>query len=160
MAWNHGNPFEEMERLHEEMEQLFNRLHGSEHYGRKELEHKQGKGRELQTTNFRIPLSNIYETENSVIAAFEMPGVDKKDIELNITDTHIEVKVEKTTENEDKHKGIHRYESKSSQFYRALPLPVKADSEKASAEYKDGILRIEVPKVKKIEDKKKRILIK
>lgn len=172
------DPFDEVSRLHEDMERHFNSFYGRE--GHKQLPLKQGgEGKELaDLRRFRTPLSNIYETENSVIATFELPGVEKNEIELNVTDTHIEVKVERSqkskiygkldtpsesptkAEKEEKHKGVYRYESRSSQFYRALPLPAEVQSEKANAECKNGVLRVEIPKVKKVEEKKKKIAIK
>lgn len=107
--------------------------------------------------SIRQPKSDIYETENSVIAAFELPGVDKKDIELNITDDLMEVKVIKKQEKkaEDKEKGVYSYKACSRQFYKSVKLPTSVDSAKAKAEYRDGLLRIEIPKAKTV---KKRLI--
>jgi len=157
MFWD---PFDEISRLHDEMNRIFNSFYGTKRHGN-ELVYKQDSKKELaKEEHFRTPVSNIYETENSVIANLELPGVDKKNIDLNVTDMHIEVKVDAKTEKEEKHKGIYRYESRSSQFYRAIPLPVEVDAEKTNAEYKDGVLRVEIPKLKTVDHKKKRIDIK
>ena len=152
MVWG---PFEEIRRMHEEMDKLFSRRLGSSGL----LPY--GKGKELtRYQNFRMPVADIKETENSVIAAVEIPGADKKDIELNVTDKAIEIKAEKKAEKEVKEKGRYSYEAKSHKFYRILPLPVTVKADKAEATYKDGVLRVEIPKIKKLEAKKKKIEIK
>ncbi|MBN1155974.1 Hsp20/alpha crystallin family protein [Candidatus Woesearchaeota archaeon] len=121
------------------------------------------KGKELQQWNaFRSPVCDMYETENAVIAKFELPGVDKADIDLNVTDDFVEVKVRHKAEQkqEDKKKGFYRYESRSQQFFRRVPLPANVKADKAEAEFKNGILKIELPKMKQLGEKKKKILIK
>ena len=104
----------------------------------------------------RLPVANIYETESAVIAAFELPGAKKEDIELNITEGRIEVKVERKLEKKAEEKDGCSYEMRSRSFYGALPLPSDVAAEQANAAYKDGILRVEIPKAKK-QDSKKRI---
>lgn len=151
MIWD---PFEDLARMHEEMDRLFNRSFGT----RPLL--GSPKGKELSKyQGLRTPVSDVKETDKSVIATFELPGADKKEIELNVTHRAIEVKVQKKTENEVKKKGFYSYESASKQYYRAIPLPTEVHAEKAEASYKDGLLRIEIPKAKQIPSKK-RILIK
>lgn len=107
----------------------------------------------------RIPVADMTETESSVIATFELPGVEKEDIELNVAEDRIEVKVEKKAEKEVKGKENYSYEMRSRSFYGALPLPAEVAAENADASYSNGILRIEIPKAKK-QEAKKRIEIK
>ena len=152
MIWD---PFEDIRRMHEEMDKLFGRVFESSRL----LPH--GKEKELaKYQDFRMPVADVRETENSVIAALEIPGVDKKEIELNVTDNAVEVKVERISEKEVKGKGKYSYEAKSHQFYRRLPLPATVKADEAEATYKDGVLRVGIPKVKKLEAKKKKIEIK
>ncbi|MDD5086941.1 MAG: Hsp20/alpha crystallin family protein [Candidatus Nanoarchaeia archaeon] len=143
--------FDEMRAMQEEMDRLFGRVFRT----RPMLE----QSRDIKTADhFRSPIADIKETDNSVIARFELPGADKKDIELNVTDDYIEVKSEKRSEKKQEKMGYHSYESMSKQFYRRVPLPsnvVKADAAKAN--YKDGVLKIEIPKQKAIEKKKIKI---
>jgi HSP20 family protein len=152
MVWD---PFEEIRRMHEEMDRIFSRAFGST----KLLPHASGK--ELKKyEGFRMPLADIRETKNSVIAILEIPGVNKKDIDLNVTENAVEVKVQSKAEKEVKGKGSYSYEARSHQFYRALPLPAEVKADEAEATYKDGVLRVEMPKVKKLEAKKKKIEVK
>lgn len=113
----------------------------------------------IMKKGFRTPLSDIRETETKVIATFELPGADKGEIDLNVTEDTIEIKVSKKAEKEVKDKNKYSYEARSSQFYRALPLPTTVKAHQAKATYKNGILNIEIPK-EKVEKKKKKITIK
>ena len=106
----------------------------------------------------RTPRCDMCETEKSVITTFELPGVDKKDIELNIHSDAIEVKVERKVEKEVKGKESYSYFSSNDSFYRSVPLPKSVDPSKATAEFKNGVLKIEVPKSK--EQRTKRLEIK
>jgi HSP20 family protein len=134
---------------------MFNRL------PRRPFPMLQGKGNEpAPYGEFRTPLTTLKQTDKSVSASFELPGVDRKDIELNVTDDAIEVKVQKKAERETKKKGFYSYESHSQHFYRRLPLPTGVDARKAQAEYKNGLLKVDVPKTKKLIESKKRIEIK
>lgn len=103
----------------------------------------------------RLPVSHVYQTESSVIASFELPGVSKEEIELNLIEDRIQVKVERKLEKKAEDEGNYSYEMRKHSFYGALPLPSEVIAENAEASYKDGILRVEIPKAKKRERKKK-----
>lgn len=148
--------FDEMRHIQKEMDNLFGSLFRSV----KLLPSKEGKEETAITKNdFRMPVAEVYETENSVIAAIELPGVAKEDVELNVTEHEIEIKAQKRVEQEQKRKGFYSYESSSRQFYRKMPLPAQVKPQTTNAQYKDGMLRIEVAKEQKA-DKKKKIDIK
>lgn len=152
MVWE---PFEELRRLHEEMDRIFGSM-----VGRRRLI-PFGEKKDIERyEDFRMPVTDVKETESSILAYFELPGADKKDIDVNVTDKAVEVKVERKGEKELKEKGLYRYEAFSSKYYKAIPLPAEVQSDKAQAVYKDGILKLEIPKLKKIEEKKKKIEIK
>lgn len=106
------------------------------------------KRQELEPLS-RIPISDLVETESSVIATFELPGVEKEDIQLNVTEDSIVVKVEKNIEKEADEKEGYSYEIRSHSFYSALPLPAEVDADNSNASYKNGILKVEIPKAKK-----------
>ena len=153
MFWD---PFEEMSKMHEEMDRLFGRMLGSNQAA---IEHK-GKGSRLVPSGkHRTPVCELCEKDNKLVAKFEIPGIDRKDIELNITDTHIEVSAEKKEEKESKSKDSYQYTRSSTSFYRAVPLPYEVQTKSADAEYKNGVLTVEIPKAKQLEHKKSRIQI-
>ncbi len=153
--------WDEMRRIQNNMDILFSNffstepLIGSEFF----LEDESGKRKDLVSSNYRAPISDLYETDKEVVAELDMPGVDKKDIKVNVTKDSIEIKAEKKKEvkEEDKKKGMFRHERSFAGFYRSFALPNNVDADKANAEYKDGVLKITVPKLK-IEEKKKKLL--
>ena len=104
---------------------------------------------EYDVANYRMPLTDLWEIDDEVITTIELPGVDKQDIDLKIENNRITVKVEKKTENKEKKKGAYRFERSYQGFYRKIELPVDVDSDKAKATYKNGILEIRIPKLKK-----------
>ena len=106
---------------------------------------------------FSRPRVDFYEEDGSFIAKIDMPGVNKEDIELNVNEREIEVKVEKDDEAEykDEKRGYHRIERKSFGFYRNIPLPEEIDTEKTTARYDKGVLEIRAPKINGDNSKKK-----
>jgi HSP20 family protein len=142
------DPFEGIESQHKEIN------------GRHSRQALQTKGSTELAKYGQIPIARCEETEDSVVASFELPGADKKDIDLNVTNNYIELKVGKKQEKETKKKGFYSYQISSQHFYRRIPLPAEVDSTKAQAEYKNGVLRVELPKTKRIVVSKKRIVIK
>lgn len=148
------DPIEDLRRMHEEMDRLFGRV-----FSRPLLSIK---GKELKPyKEARVPVSDIKETEKSIIANIELPGIPKENVELNVTEDSIEVKARKKAEKEIKKKGMYSYQSSASQFYRKIPLPAEVKPDQAEAVFKDGLLKVEIPKVKQIEHKKsKRVIIK
>ncbi len=112
------------------------------------------KGNELATREQSLFRANVdlYETDKEIVAEFDLPGVDKKDIQLEIGDDSLEVKVEKKHEREEKKKDSYITERSFSGYYRCLPLPKYAKGEGVKAEYKSGVLKVTIPTG---EDKKK-----
>jgi HSP20 family protein len=105
---------------------------------------------------FRNPITDLEENDHEIILRFEIPGVDKKDIELNINEKNVELKVEKKEENKTEKKGILKEEKSYKKFYKSFSLPSEIIVDKTRAKYKDGILELIMPKK---ETKKKKIEI-
>jgi len=133
--------FDEMRRLQRELDRSFSNFWDSESY--RALPDYAGKKGDMF---LRSPLTDIEETDKEVIVKFEIPGVDKKDIQLNVTEDKIEVRVEKKQEARIEKKGFYREERNYRGFYRAMTLPSNVIPEKAKAKYKDGILEVIMPK--------------
>lgn len=153
--------WDEMRRMQENMDSLFSNFFSTEPLIGNEflLEDGSGKKGDLVSSNYRAPISDLYETDKEVVAEIDMPGVDKKDIKVNVTKDAIEIKAEKKKEmkQDDKKKGMFRLERSFAGFYRSFALPNNVDADKANAEYKDGVLKITVPKLQ-VEEKKKKLL--
>lgn len=97
-----------------------------------------------------FPRLDVVETEEGCTIWAELPGLEKKDLDLSITANVLTLKGEKKPnpqKNEDKTR-LYRDEIWSGKFQRALSLPESVDPDKVSAEFRDGILRITVAKKK------------
>ena len=92
------------------------------------------------------PRVDIQETEKAYIVKADLPGVDPKDVEVDVHDGILTVRGEKKEEKEEKHKNYHRSERFIGQFYRSLPLPAGADENNVQATSHKGVLTISIPK--------------
>lgn len=98
------------------------------------------------TIGGKRPFIDIVETEKEIVATAEMPGLDKKDIDINITDDRLEISAETKREEEKKEKDYIYRERRSGNYYRSISLPASIDSSNAKASYNNGILEIKMPK--------------
>lgn len=94
----------------------------------------------------RTPATNMYETESKIIITAELPGVQKNNIEIKTNKDSIELNVEDETKTETKDEDTYYVERSNKSFYRKYPLPTYANTEKANATFKNGLLKIEIEK--------------
>ncbi len=135
------DPFREILSIREELDRLFNALTTS---GRTTRE-----GRET----LWLPAVDVEETDDAVIIRAEVPGMEKDDIKVTITDDTVILSGERREEREEKERNYHHREIYYGKFYRAVRIPVDVDREKARASYKQGILEIVLPKSEKVKPK-------
>ena len=107
------------------------------------------------------PAFDISETEKEYVITGEIPGIDVKKLDVTLLDSILTVKGEKKQEKEEKDEDYHRVERHYGSFERSFRIPEKVKADKLEATYKDGILKIFLPKseaseVKKIEVKEKK----
>lgn len=101
-----------------------------------------------------VPVFDISENEKEYSVVAELPGIDEKDIEVTMLDGVLTIKGEKKQEQEEKDETYHRVERRYGSFHRSFRLPEKVEAEKIDATFKDGILRLTMPKSQKREVKK------
>ena len=94
----------------------------------------------------QYPTVDIYDNDENIIITAELPGIDKKDIVIDVKDGVLTLKGERSFDNEIKEEKYYCRERTFGKFERIFKLPSDVDSEKISADYKDGILKIDVPK--------------
>lgn len=92
------------------------------------------------------PAIDIYEDGDSVIAEAALPGIDPKDVEVSVENDILTIQGQTKSEKEEKNKDYYRKEVRSGSFHRSVQLPYAVDGDKANAEYRDGILKISVPR--------------
>jgi len=106
-----------------------------------------------------VPAFDISEAEKEYVITGEVPGMDVEDLDVTLLDSILTVKGEKKQEKEEKDENYRRLERRYGSFERSFRIPEKVKADELEATYKDGILRLtlpkaEVDKVKKIEVKK------
>jgi HSP20 family protein len=139
-------PFREFERMRRDMDRFWDSfLEGG-------LRRRTGEGGEWS------PSLDVTETKNELVVKAEVPGMDPKDIDISLSDGVLTIKGEKKREKEEKEADYHLVERSYGSFARLVQLPKGVESDKISASYKNGILRITLPKSE--EAKKKEIKIK
>jgi len=100
----------------------------------------------------RAPTLDIYEEKDDVVVKAELPGLTKDDIEISVTNSTLTLKGEKKREEEVKEKDFYRCEREYGSFLRTIDLPaVKAEG--ATATFKDGVLKIRLPKAEEAKRK-------
>lgn len=92
------------------------------------------------------PAVDIYEEADNIVVKAEIPGVDREGIHVDVKDRVLTIKGERTMDNEVKEDSYYRREQTYGQFQRAFTLPIDVDPEAIKAEYKDGVLKVLVPK--------------
>ena len=92
------------------------------------------------------PAVDIYDSEDKIVLKVELPGVDKKDISIDVKDRVLTLKGERSSDNEVKEESYYRRERAFGKFERAFNLAADVDPEKINADYKDGVLKIDIPK--------------
>jgi len=92
------------------------------------------------------PPVDIYEHEGNIVLKAEIPGIDPKDVELRVENNVLTVKGHRKLEEEVKRDNYHRIERAYGIFTRSFTLPTTVDAEKIKADYKDGLLKVVLPK--------------
>ncbi len=115
-----------------------------------------GQDESLTTSSF-APAVDVYEDEHTVTLKIEVPGIDEKDIDVRLENNTLTVHGDRKIEKEEKEENYRRVERQYGSFTRTFTLPTTVDSEKVSASYDKGVLKIALPK--KAEAKPKQIKV-
>ncbi len=114
------------------------------------------KGGRLMENSF-VPSANVKENSKAFLIELSAPGFNKKDINIEVDDIMLKIYSEIKNEVENKDESIIKREFHYNSFERSFQLPENVNAEKIKANYNDGILSIEIPKMEK-EQKKKRLI--
>jgi HSP20 family protein len=96
---------------------------------------------------------DISEDDKEYLIKAEVPEMKKEEIKINVHDDVLAISGERKYEKEEKGKKYHRVERAYGSFVRTFALPEDADGSKVSAEYKDGVLKVHLPKSEKAKPK-------
>lgn len=108
----------------------------------------------------REPPMDIEDKKDVLLLTTELPGIDKKDICINVEEERVEIKAEKKKGKEETGRNFYRQERSYRGYYRSVPLPTKIDPHKAGCSFENGLLKISLPKVKMIGKKGRTLTLK
>lgn len=129
------NPGRDMFSLGHRMSNLFDELYNQTHRDNSE-----------RSAWRWDPMVDIYDNDENIVIKAELPGLDKKDIVVDVKENVLTLKGERSTTHEVKEEKFYRKERISGKFERAFTLPKNVDPEKIKADYTDGVLQIKIPK--------------
>jgi HSP20 family protein len=96
-----------------------------------------------------LPAVDVNETKKDVVVTLDLPAINPKEVSISIVDDRLTIKGERKREEETKEENYYRSERMHGTFQRVVQLPTEVVGDKAKATYKDGVLRITVPKSQK-----------
>jgi len=130
------DPFRDLDELQTRLSALF---------GRAPVRKNGSKDEALAVAEW-APVVDIVEDDNEYLIKAELPEVKKEDVKVTVQDDVLTISGERMFEKEEKGRKYHRMERAYGSFARSFTLPEDADGEKVAAEFKDGVLKVHLPK--------------
>jgi HSP20 family protein len=134
------DPFREVAALHNELSRFMNSV--------------EGNGRATQSW---VPALDVWETEDALVYAFDLPGIAEDAISVEVEDSMLTVSAVRERAEEVSQERYHRFERRFGSFSRSISLPQGVDEDAIKADYTAGVLQISVPKP--VQAKPRRIAI-
>ena len=126
---NRRNPFDDIERMFERMNEQFEDVGGTP---------------EMEGGRLSV---DVAENDDEVTVTADLPGFDKDDIDISVREGRLTIRAEREEETEDEDETYHRRERIHREVSRTLRLPADVQEEEASATYQNGVLTVTLPKV-------------
>ncbi len=142
MALVRWNPFQEIEALQRDMNELFDGLASRRMNG------------DRVGLSF-VPAAEMNDTAEAIELKLEVPGLKPEDLDIQVTAEAVSISGERKSETKSEEGGVTRTEFRYGSFRRVIPLPSRVQNTNVTAEYKDGILHLNLPKA---EEEKNRIV--
>ena len=142
-ALTRWDPFRELDDLQKRLSTLFGRAPVKTN----------GEQQEALTVTEWAPLVDIVEDDTQYVITAELPGLKKEEIKVGVQDNVLTISGERQYEKEEKDKKFHRIERAHGRFARSFTIPENSDGEKVSAEFKDGMLQVHLPKTETVTPK-------
>jgi len=140
MAIVRWEPFRDLVSLQDRMNRLFDESYRSRSGA------GTGQDDEWALGGSWAPSVDIYEHEGNIVLKAEVPGVDPKDVDVRIENNTLTLRGQRQLDSEIKRDSYHRVERSYGAFTRSFTLPNVVDQEKIKAEYRDGVLKLTLPK--------------
>ncbi|HEY9902684.1 MAG TPA: Hsp20/alpha crystallin family protein [Candidatus Sericytochromatia bacterium] len=137
MLMRYWQPFTEIETIREQLDKVFD---------------QRAATRDNSEAAW-MPALELAEAGDNFVLKAQLPGIDPKDIDVQVTPEAISISGERRYENTDEKPGYVRSEFRYGKFHRVLTLPAHIENDSVQAEYKDGILMLTLPKVTEARNK-------
>lgn len=135
MALVRWDPARELDVLQSDMNRLFDTFF----QGRGGLSNGNGRRR-------WVPPMDLAETDEEFVLSVDLPGLDEKDLDIEVKDNVLTISGEREAEHEEEREGYHRVERAFGRFSRSLELPEGVDPASLRAEFDRGVLEVRIPK--------------
>lgn len=135
------NPFSLKRRFSEEMDRIF-----GDTYANFGLTGPMQTGRGGQQSGEWMPAIDLFERGNNLIVRADLPGINPDDVKVELEDDGLVIHGETKFEREEENEGVYHSERRYGRFYRFIPLPENIDVDQISANYRNGVLEISLPK--------------
>jgi HSP20 family protein len=100
-----------------------------------------------------MPAVDMYQTDDDVIIKVAVPGVNPDDVQISVTGDMLQIKGETREDSDKREKAYHIREQRWGSFERTITLPIAVKSEKAQAEFENGVLTVTLPKAEDVKPK-------
>ena len=94
----------------------------------------------------KVPAAELRLDEEAVYLRLELPGIQAKDLDIEVTEKAVSISAERKTEHKNEGNGTFKSEFHYGKFHRVIPLPARVQNNNVTADYKDGILNLTLPK--------------
>ena len=130
-----SSAFREVDRIRRELNRIWENFYSEAH-----------RGEESSVFREQFPEFDLSETDNQFILKAEVPGIKPGEIEISLVNNSLRIKGNKEQRSEDSGEVYHFTGRKYGPFCRSIPIPAQVDVDNVKASYKDGILKIVLPK--------------
>ena len=139
MRWE---PFQELRRMHDEMDRMFEGMMPSQ-----------------PSVMVMAPAIDVFEQDGNLVVRADVPGLKKDDIEVTATEDSVSIKGEFKKEEKVEEQGFYRQERRYGRFFRTIPMPTAINPDQVKAGFKEGVLEIIAPKAEAEKAKEKKVPI-
>lgn len=94
----------------------------------------------------KVPAAELRLDKEAVYLRLELPGIEAKDLDIEVTEKAVSISAERKTEHKNEANGTFKSELHYGKFHRVIPLPARVQNTNVTADYKDGILNLTLPK--------------
>lgn len=153
-----GEPWGPFELLRKEVDRLFEDFGGG--FWRRPFAALAGFDRNWPQKFVAAPAVDVAETDKAYEITAELPGIDQKNVEVNVANGGITIKGEKKEETEERRKDYYVSERRYGSFERYFELPDGIETDKIEATFKNGVLKVTLPKTAEAQKAAKKIEVK